>query len=107
MAADRGVRIDVIGLGRRRGRGLRRDGLPIYMRLDEPTLQEVARMTGGECTTTPATPRRCAPSTRTSARAGRRRRARPMVAPFALDRRGGAGADGGRRLSFDWFGRHA
>ncbi len=48
MAADRGVRIDVIGLGIVEGEASGADGLPIYMRLDEPTLQEVARMTGGE-----------------------------------------------------------
>ncbi|HZW73848.1 MAG TPA: VWA domain-containing protein, partial [Caldimonas sp.] len=48
MAADRGVRIDVIGLGVVDGAVSGVDGLPIYMRLDEPTLQEVARMTGGE-----------------------------------------------------------
>ena len=48
MAADRGVRIDVIGLGVVEGAVSGADGLPIYMRLDEPTLQEVARMTGGE-----------------------------------------------------------
>jgi Ca-activated chloride channel family protein len=48
MAADRGVRIDVIGLGVVEGAVSGVDGLPIYMRLDEPTLQEVARMTGGE-----------------------------------------------------------
>ena len=48
MASDRGVRIDVIGLGVVEGAVSGVDGLPIYMRLDEPTLQEVARMTGGE-----------------------------------------------------------
>jgi Ca-activated chloride channel homolog len=48
MAADRGVRIDVIGLGIVEGEASGIDGLPIYMRLDEPTLQEVARMTAGE-----------------------------------------------------------
>jgi Ca-activated chloride channel family protein len=48
MAADRGVRIDVVGLGIVEGEASGVDGLPIYMRLDEPTLQEVARMTGGE-----------------------------------------------------------
>jgi Ca-activated chloride channel homolog len=48
MAADRGVRIYVIGLGTVNGDAATRDGLPIYMQLDEPTLREVARMTGGE-----------------------------------------------------------
>lgn len=46
MAADRGVRIYVIGLGSTDTYA--QEGLPIYMQLDEPTLQEVARMTGGE-----------------------------------------------------------
>lgn len=48
MAADRGVRIDVVGLGVVEGEGSMPDGMPIYLRLDEPTLREVARMTGGE-----------------------------------------------------------
>ena len=48
MAADRGVRIYVVGLGVVEGEASGIDGLPIYMRLDEPTLREVARMTGGE-----------------------------------------------------------
>lgn len=46
MAADRGVRIYVIGLGSPNLAA--QEGLPIYMQLDEPTLREVARMTGGE-----------------------------------------------------------
>jgi Ca-activated chloride channel family protein len=49
MAADRGVRIDVVGLGVVNGdAAMPAWGLPIYMQLDEPTLREVARMTGGE-----------------------------------------------------------
>jgi Ca-activated chloride channel homolog len=48
MAADRGVRIYVIGLGVVDGTASAIEGLPIYMQLDEPTLREVARMTGGE-----------------------------------------------------------
>ena len=48
MAADRGVRIHVVGLGTVEGTTAGADGLPIYMQLDEPTLREVARMTGGE-----------------------------------------------------------
>jgi len=48
MAADRGVRIYVIGLGTADGSAATTEGLPIYMQLDEPTLREVARMTGGE-----------------------------------------------------------
>jgi Ca-activated chloride channel family protein len=49
MAADRGVRIHVIGLGSVDGPGSAMpEGMPIYLQLDEPTLREVARMTGGE-----------------------------------------------------------
>ena len=49
MAADRGVRIYVVGLGTVDGvASAEGGGLPIYMRLDEPTLREIARMTGGE-----------------------------------------------------------
>lgn len=48
MAADRGVRIYVVGLGTPDGEGTMPEGMPIYLRLDEPTLREVARMTGGE-----------------------------------------------------------
>jgi Ca-activated chloride channel family protein len=48
MAADRGVRIYVVGLGTVDGEAATPDGMAIYMRLDEPTLREVARMTGGE-----------------------------------------------------------
>ena len=47
MAADRGVRIYVIGLGTA-GDVVMPEGMPIYVQLDEPTLREVARMTGGE-----------------------------------------------------------
>ena len=48
MAADRGVRIYVVGLGTVEGAVNDYDGMAIYMKLDEPTLREVARMTGGE-----------------------------------------------------------
>ena len=49
MAADRGVRIHVVGLGVvGGGAAATTEGLPIYLQLDEPTLREVARMTGGE-----------------------------------------------------------
>ncbi|HEY8358232.1 MAG TPA: VWA domain-containing protein [Ramlibacter sp.] len=48
MAADRGVRIYVVGLGTIEGEGSTPEGMPMYLRLDEPTLREVARMTGGE-----------------------------------------------------------
>jgi Ca-activated chloride channel family protein len=47
MAADRGVRIYVVGLGTVDGMAAA-EGMAIYLRLDEPTLREVARMTGGE-----------------------------------------------------------
>jgi Ca-activated chloride channel family protein len=48
MAADRGVRIHVIGLGTVDGHATLGEGMAIYLQLDEPTLREVARMTGGE-----------------------------------------------------------
>lgn len=48
MAADRGVRIYVVGLGTPDGAAAMPEGMAIYMQLDEPTLKEVARMTGGE-----------------------------------------------------------
>jgi len=48
LAADRGVRIDVVGLGTVQGEGWSDEGMPIYLQLDEPTLREVARMTAGQ-----------------------------------------------------------
>jgi len=48
MAADRGVRIYVVGLGSPGGTGGGSEDMPIYLQLDEPTMREVARMTGGE-----------------------------------------------------------
>ena len=48
MAADRGVRVHVVGLGTVDGDVAAPDGMAIYMKLDEPTLREVARMTGGD-----------------------------------------------------------
>jgi Ca-activated chloride channel family protein len=48
MAADRGVRIYTVGLGTVDGDVASADSMPIYLRLDEPTLREVARMTAGE-----------------------------------------------------------
>lgn len=48
MAADRGVRIDVIGLGTPDGHLAEGEGMAIYLQLDEPTLRQVAKMTGGE-----------------------------------------------------------
>jgi Ca-activated chloride channel family protein len=48
MAAERGVRIYVVGLGTVDGDAATPEGMPIYLRLDEPTMREVARMTAGE-----------------------------------------------------------
>lgn len=48
MAAERGVRIYVVGLGTVDGHASLGEGMAIYLQLDEPTLREVARMTGGE-----------------------------------------------------------
>ena len=49
MAADRGVRIYVVGLGTTDGHtAMGGDGMAMYLQLDEPTLKHVAQMTGGE-----------------------------------------------------------
>jgi Ca-activated chloride channel family protein len=48
MAADRGVRITVVGLGTPSGHEAMGEGMAIYLQLDEPTLRHVAQMTGGE-----------------------------------------------------------
>lgn len=48
MAAERGVRIYVVGLGTVDGAAVMPEGMAVYLQLDEPTLREVARMTGGE-----------------------------------------------------------
>jgi Ca-activated chloride channel homolog len=48
MAADRGVRIYVVGLGTPDGHAAAGEGAAIYLQLDEPTLRKVAQMTGGE-----------------------------------------------------------
>jgi Ca-activated chloride channel homolog len=48
MAADRGVRIYVVGLGTPDGHAALGEGMAIYLQLDEPTLRQVAQMTGGE-----------------------------------------------------------
>jgi Ca-activated chloride channel family protein len=48
MAADRGVRIYVVGLGTPDGHAAMGDGMAIYLQLDEPTLRHVAQITGGE-----------------------------------------------------------
>ena len=48
LAAERGARIYVVGLGTVDGAADMPEGMSIYLRLDEPTLREVARITGGE-----------------------------------------------------------
>jgi Ca-activated chloride channel family protein len=48
MAADRGVRVHVIGLGTPDGHLAAGEGMAFYLQLDEASLREVARMTGGE-----------------------------------------------------------
>ena len=48
MAADRGVRIYVVGLGTPDGHVAMGDEMAIYLQLDEPTLRQVAQMTAGE-----------------------------------------------------------
>ncbi|MFO1271982.1 MAG: VWA domain-containing protein [Rubrivivax sp.] len=48
LAADRGVRIYVIGLGTPDGHLAMGEGAAYYLQLDEPTLRQVAQMTGGE-----------------------------------------------------------
>jgi Ca-activated chloride channel family protein len=48
MAADRGVKIYVVGLGTVDGTASMGEYMSIYLQLDEPTLREVARLTGGE-----------------------------------------------------------
>ncbi|MFM7532313.1 MAG: VWA domain-containing protein, partial [Rubrivivax sp.] len=48
MAADRGVRIHVVGLGTPDGHLAGGEGMSFYLQLDEATLRQVAQMTGGE-----------------------------------------------------------
>ena len=48
MAADRGVRIHVVGLGTPDGHLALGEGMAIYLQLDEASLRQVATMTGGE-----------------------------------------------------------
>ncbi|MCC6851080.1 MAG: VWA domain-containing protein [Rubrivivax sp.] len=48
MAADRGVRIHVVGLGTPDGHRAMGEGTAIYLQLDEATLRQVTAMTGGE-----------------------------------------------------------
>jgi hypothetical protein len=74
------------------------------LKLDEPTLREVARMTGRGVPTTRARPRSCASSTRTSAPGCRCRRARPSSAPL-LAVLGASLVLAAAGLSMLWFGR--
>jgi Ca-activated chloride channel family protein len=46
-AADRGVRVHTIGIGSPDGAILQVEGLSVHTRLDEPTLQLIAEITGG------------------------------------------------------------
>jgi len=48
MAADRGVRVHVVGLGTPDGHLMAGEGMAFYLQLDEAGLREVARVTGGE-----------------------------------------------------------
>jgi Ca-activated chloride channel family protein len=48
MAADRGVRVYVVGLGTPDGHLAVGEGMAVYLQLDEASLREVARLTGGE-----------------------------------------------------------
>lgn len=48
MAADRGVRVHVVGLGTPDGHLAAGEGMAIWLQLDEATLRQVAQMTGGD-----------------------------------------------------------
>jgi Ca-activated chloride channel family protein len=48
MAADRGVRVYVVGLGTPEGHTASGEGMAMYLQLDEPALRHVAQITGGE-----------------------------------------------------------
>lgn len=48
MAAERGVRIHVVGLGTPDGHAAMGDEMAMFLQLDEPTLRRVAEITGGE-----------------------------------------------------------
>ena len=47
LAADRGVRVYPIGIGSPGGATLEVEGFTVHTRLDEPTLQQIAKMTAG------------------------------------------------------------
>ncbi len=46
-AADRGIRIDTVGIGSTAGATLNLNGFQVHTQLDEATLQQVATATGG------------------------------------------------------------
>ncbi len=48
LAADRGVRIYTVGIGSAAGTTLEVNGFVVHTRLDEETLQQIARLTEGE-----------------------------------------------------------
>jgi Ca-activated chloride channel family protein len=48
MAAERGVRVYVVGLGTPQGHAAMGEGMAMYLQLDEPALRQVAETTGGE-----------------------------------------------------------
>ena len=48
IAADRGVRVHVIGLGMPNSHLVMGEGMAYYLQLGEPTLRPVAHMTGGD-----------------------------------------------------------
>lgn len=48
IAADRGVKIYTIGIGSRTGATIEVDGYSVFTQLDEPTLEQIAQISGGE-----------------------------------------------------------
>jgi len=48
IAADRGVRIYTVGIGSAAGTTLEVNGFVVHTQLDEETLRQIARLTGGE-----------------------------------------------------------
>ena len=47
-AADRGVRIDTVGIGSAAGTNIQINGFTLHTQLDEATLQQIAQITGGD-----------------------------------------------------------
>ena len=105
MAADRGVRIYVVGLGTVDGDGATLDGMPIYLRLDEPTLREVARMTGGEYHHAGTAEKLCSVYETLGSRLQMQKRETELAGPLAL--MAALLALTGAALSVLWFGRIA